>query len=297
LKCVLRVSTEFSINIDFDSYHTNKKDILNYEYDYCDIDQSRLAVFIIDEIRKYINKRNNGLINNINSNTVENTKTCSIMNDHYIEYVNYFDEIEEINKASYGTYKCSRCQKKFKSKELLYLHYKLFHLSSEKNNSSLKTKDLDNLHKDDYICPADLCIILNCKRYKNYLNLKKEEKKVLKYKNLECNHLLENFYRKMCMKLIDGCFVDRKDQFYFYKIFCENERCEISNNTSELDKNILFKANRDEDHMSVLKKEYNIFSELPKEGSIFLIFYNIFLYLVSILSFIYIIIIWITKNN
>lgn len=294
----VRISTESSITKDNYDEHENKKNILNYKYDYCDIDNSRLAVFIIEEMRKYINERNYGLINQIDTNFSKNKRSCLLINDNLIEYVNYFDEIEESNKSSYGTFKCTKCLKKFKTKEFLYLHYKLFHLSSElKQNASweLKQLNLGDMKKEDLLCPAELCIILNCKRYKNYLNLNKEEKKILNYKNIECNPFLESYYRKMCMELLNNCFINKKDQFTFYKFFCESERCEPNNDEAII--NNLFEINNYKNKISTLKRHQNLFSELPKEGTLFSIFFSILLYLVSILSFIYIIIVWVTKNN
>ncbi len=298
---IILASSDDSDKNEEDIKKNFEKSIINFKYDYCDINQSRLAVFIIEEIRKFIIKNNEGLINKVNTSSEENTKdkNCLIMNEKLIEYVNHFDEIEEINKSLYGVFKCDKCHKKFKSKEFLFLHYKIFHLANENYVISVSTDFIDIIDNPQYkhICPSDLCIILNCKRYKTFLNLSKDETNIMKYKNFECNTSLENFYKRYCMRLIENCFLKEDDYFDFFRIFCESNRCDNDKYNNDEDINILFKTNRTNEKISILKKQYNSFSELPKENSVFYIFYNIFIYLVTLLAFIYILIIWISRNN
>jgi len=281
------------------SFIKSEKEILEYKYDYCDIYQSRLAVLIIEEIRKFINKSNEGAIRiiesngNINSENIK-SKNCMIMKNNLISYVNHFDDIEEINKSSYHNFKCNKCGKKFKSREYLEFHFKLFHL--KKKLDSPNPLDALNIQNEE-ICPVDLCIILNCKRYQNFLNLDKEEKKVFKYRSYECNPSLENFYKKFCMNLIQDCFLNKKDQFNFFNIFCKAERCERNQDFDNDKENSIFDSNKLDDKGFILKNQNNAFSELPKEDSFFYLIYNILLYLISIFSFIYILIVWITKSN
>lgn len=336
LYCSHAIETHFKDSQTNELHINNTKtenEILLTKLDHCDMEQSRIAVFIIEEIRQYINNINQGKIKSINNKD----KRCLIMDDNLINYISFYDDLEEHNKNFYSYFKCNKCEKVFKNKEFLYLHFNLFHLKKNefaKNQGKIFYKNRNSINHepqnffnflesegDNYICPADLCIFLNCNRYKNFLNIEKSDKKIFKYPEIECNPLLENLYKQVCMKLVENCFFEDKDKlnshsdsiiakskneyYNFYKIFCEIDRCDKTNfNSDEIylhEENILFDNIIDNDNQTIKKtdkkriKHISLFGEIPKDDVLLSFLYRIFLYLIGVFTFIYILILWITK--
>jgi hypothetical protein len=175
--------------------------VTSLKYDYCNINESRIAYYIIAEIQEHI------------SNTLIPNSSCFISNKRLSNYLEKFNLLDINNKSSYNNFKCSECEKKFKRRDLLHLHNKLFH-SDESIN----------------YCPYDLCNFLNCDRYKTYSSIEKYEysgsqpNKQLKEKYLECNPDLISFYKSSCMKIVKDCF-DPVDYFTYYKHVCAKIDC------------------------------------------------------------------------
>ena len=218
--------------------------------DFCNIDQSQITIQFFREVfdflnsTEYLNKNNN---------------KCLIIDNIFTNYYHQFEQIKKFNKDSFIYYTCPICQKDFKTNSLLNLHYKLFHM---KFNESL-------------LCPGDFCLSINCNRYYDYFDIKKMSKNPqdVKFnrqpaeKDEMCNEELIFFYKRNCMKLIEGCFGDDKDIYYkYYKYICNEIKC---------------------------KNDIN--SQISKESNIGDIVRYICIYLFSILGFIYLIIIWLTK--
>ena len=162
----------------------------------------------------------------------------------------------------------------------------MFHLEKVENYFIKNQENKSDLLKNNIICPADLCVILNCGRYKNFLNIIKDDKKYLKNKNTECNPLLENFYSRSCMILINGCFSkeDIMENYKFFMLFCRRKKC-IEN-----------ELNLSNIHINNNEKN-NINQEFYKDSSFLNILYSILIYLITIFSFIYMLILWITKYS
>jgi hypothetical protein len=228
--------------------------------DFCNINESKAAYYIMKDITNYFKLKN------------DRNNKCLVLNEYLVKYYERFNILEIINKNSYSSFKCGECEKIFKNKGYLYLHYKLFHLTKLDSN---------------YYCPADLCIFMNCDRYKSYLGIPFPENSIdkMKYnrpvreKYQECNKNLIVFYKSTCMKLIGECFdhfeFNIDNYFEFYENFCMKIEC-----------------GRDTENPQI---SYNL--DLPKEGSIWDAIRMVILYIVSIFAFIFILIIWISKNT
>lgn len=226
-------------------------------YDYCNINESKTAYLIINEAKEYFNLTN---------------EKCLLLNNNFKNYYERFDNLEKDNKNAYGVYKCTECDKKFKSLPFLNLHYRLFH-----------TSKIDNYHSL-YYCPSDLCNFLNCDRYKYFLGIpfpesNKEAAKfhrIVTEKTHKCDKDLVNFYRNSCMKMIEGCLNEETDidkYFDYYENFCLKIDCERE------------------------APEYNYKHDLPKDEGALQIFRIIFIYVVLLFSFIYIVVVWISKYS
>jgi hypothetical protein len=209
------------------------------KYDYCNINESRIAYSIISEIQDYV------------SHTGKSE--CAIFNKSLTNYLEKFNELDISNKSAYNNFRCSECEKRFKRRDQLHLHYKLFHLEHE---------------PQDY-CPYDLCNFINCERYKTYASIEKYEysgttpNRQLKEKHLECNPELVSFYRSSCMKLVKDCF-QPDEYFNYYKHICSKIDC-IEDN------------------------------KLKRAGSAWNTLHIIFVYIISFVVFLYLLIIWINK--
>lgn len=184
---------------------------------------------------------------------------CLILNEQFHKYTKNFFELDKTNKVGAQTLKCSQCNKKFRGANLLNLHYKLFHLNNTEND----------------ICPGDFCQSMNCEKYKKYYGVKfiDNSKDLIMYnrqpieKKQICNKELIPFYKDTCMKLVEGCFEDDEDKISeYFDVFCNKINCDIS---------------------------YR--NQLQKEGSFFDVIRIIFMYITGILTFIYLLIIWLTK--
>ena len=184
---------------------------------------------------------------------------CLILNEQFHKYTKNFFELDKTNKVGVQTLKCSQCNKKFRGANLLNLHYKLFHLNNTEND----------------ICPGDFCQSMNCEKYKKYYGVKfiDNSKDLIMYnrqpieKKQICNKELIPFYKDTCMKLVEGCFGDDEDKISeYFDVFCNKINCDIS---------------------------YR--NQLQKEGSFFDVIRIIFMYITGILTFIYLLIIWLTK--
>ena len=218
--------------------------------DFCNIDQSQITIQFFQEIFEYFNS--NEIVNNTNNK-------CLILDNIFNNYYFQFEQIKKYNKDSFIYYTCPICQKNFKTSSLLNLHFKLFHMKIN----------------DSHICPGDFCMSINCNRFYDYYNIKKNSKNPqdVKFnrqpaeKDEICANELLFFYKSSCMKLIEGCFGDDKDKYYkYYKYVCNEIKCITDFN-----------------------------SNISKESNMGDIFRYIFMYLFSILAIIYLIIIWLTK--
>jgi hypothetical protein len=178
------------------------KDIKN---DYCHITDSKVAYAVITDLIDYIDTT---------ITTAEKEKTCILKNKNLTNYLERYLHLDDQNKSYYSNFRCFDCDKRFKRKDQLYLHYKLFHQS-----------------ESPYYCPSDFCAFLNCDRYRGYYSIEKHDystlpvQKQVKEKHLECNKELVQFYRNSCMKILEDCVPDPKDMFVFYKNFCSRITC------------------------------------------------------------------------
>jgi hypothetical protein len=221
---------------------TKARDIKN---DYCHINESKLAHSIITDLIEYLGEEN---INN---------KNCMLANKNLTNYIERFIYLDEQNIAAYTNFKCFDCDKRFKRKDQLHLHYRLFHLN-----------------ENQYYCPSDFCRFLNCDRYKSYFQIEKYDyttlapAKQVREKELECNKELISFYRNSCMKLIDSCISNPENYFLLFKNFCAKINCE-------------------EGKGSILYRETHTWET----------FHVIVMYLVSLLIFLYLLIIWVNKYS
>lgn len=219
-------------------------------YDYCNINDSKTVYYIIQDLISYFN------INPTNNK-------CLLVDNVFTEYTNNFISLDNSLMKGTQIIKCPFCNKKFRSKNLLNMHYKLFHLS---NNSTTTTNN---------ICLGDYCKGLNCDRYKKFFDIKyldnTRETFMYNRQPIEriqfCNKDLIPFYKNMCMKMIDGCFNDDNDKvFMYYQYICNRIDCDIT-----YDK------------------------QLTKEGAFSGLLRIIFMYIVSVLCIIYLILIWLNK--
>jgi hypothetical protein len=228
-------------------------------YDFCNVNESKAAFFIIQDIFNHFDL------------TKWSDKKCFLLNQNLKNYYVRFDNLEKNNINVYSNFKCADCGKRFKNKSFLNMHYKIFHLSTIQN---INTK---------YYCPSDLCRFINCDRYKYYFSLPFNEAQVsgnyqLLEKYEECNEKLVNFYRQGCMQLLEDCFDLKEEKHYdyyteFYNNFCMKINCERKS------------------------REFDYQSDLSKEGSIWDIVRIVAIYILSIFSFIYILIVWISKYS
>lgn len=238
-------------------------------YDFCNINESKTAYFIIKDIEEYFNK---------NSKKISNNEKCFLFNKKMINYYENFYHLQRVNKKSYNQFKCTECEKKFKNIGFLNLHFKIFHFNK------------DNLI-DKLYCPADFCKILNCDRYKNYFSIPFPDNskdsmtysRSVKEKIEECNDSLVNFYRKTCMLLARNCFDSNENYFDYYKNFCLKIQCHEENtfNLMTQEKN----------------KKQTTQNELRSESTLWEALQIIFMYIISIFSFIYILIIWVSHYS
>ncbi len=229
-------------------------------YDFCNINDSKAAFIIIKDIQNHFNLEKN-----------QEKGKCLILNDNIKNYYVRFENIEKFNYNVYANFKCTDCSKKFKSRSLLNLHYKLFHLSKV-NNVNMK-----------YFCPSDFCRFLNCDRYKFYFSMPFADSPAagnyqLLEKHEECNPSLVKFYRQGCMKLLEDC-LNLEDEksidalFNFYNNFCMKIDCARQS------------------------KEFDYHKDLQKEAGIWDVLYVISVYVTSILAFIYMLVVWISKYS
>ena len=188
-----------------------------------------------------------------------NNSTCLFLNEKFSQYSKYFISLDKSNKIGGQTLKCSICEKRFRSNSLLIVHYKLFHLNNSEND----------------ICHGDFCQSMNCERYKRFYGIKyiDNSNDLFMYnrqpteKKQICNKELVPFYKDTCMKLVEGCFSNDENKLYtYYNNLCGKINCDIS---------------------------YH--NQLQKESSFFDIIRLIFIYIAGILTFIYLLIIWLTK--
>ena len=184
---------------------------------------------------------------------------CLILDDIFNNYYSQFDKILQFNKESFIYFTCPICHKDFKTNSLLNLHYKLFHMKLE----------------ESLVCPGDFCLSINCNKYYEFFNIKKYSKEPgdVKFnrqpieKEEKCNDELIFFYKSNCMKLIEGCFGEDKEKYFlYYKYICKEIKCKNSDD-----------------------------EQITKESDIGDIFRYILMYVFGMLSFIYLIILWLNK--
>ena len=214
--------------------------------DYCNINEGKIVYYLFRDIENYFK--------------LNNSKSCLILDEKFSYYIEQFLTIGEANKVTYNNFKCPICTKKFRSIYLLYLHYKLFHLKREKKNN--------------LFCLSDFCQSINCRRYGDFFNIKlnlpgnENFNKQPIEKVQVCDPDLIQYYKNTCMKLVEGCFDDKKKLFKYFKYICNEIKCENG------------------------KEVY-----LEKDSSLYDVVRVIFMYICGILSFIYLIIIWLTKYS
>ena len=164
--------------------------------DYCNIAQSKIIYQFFENIFEFLNSSN------------KHKDRCFILDNIFNDYYSQFDKIFEFNKESFIYFTCPVCHKDFKTNPLLNLHFKLYHM---KLNDSL-------------VCPGDFCLSINCNKYYEYFNIKKFSKEPgdVKFnrqpieKDEKCSIELILFYKRNCMKLIEGCFGNNKEKYYMY---------------------------------------------------------------------------------
>jgi hypothetical protein len=237
----------------------------NLTYDFCNINESKVANGIILNILEYFSLNN------------KDSKQCQISTGSFTDYVESFIKLENFNKNAYSQFKCPMCEKKFKNKNFLNMHYKIFHLSRTNKN---------DIETSTY-CPADFCRFINCDRYKRYLGLTYDSIKDNSFSNRqpqeniqECNKELIEFYRKSCMKMINNCLgslTEESSAEKYYEYF--NNFC------------LKIKCNKDD-------PVYNSFNQdLQPEGGMYDALRLLILYIVSIFIIIYLLIIWVSKYS
>ena len=215
-------------------------------YDYCSLEDSFIASKVANDIKNYYGKFFD-----------QESENCVFLNEKFFSIDKELVDIA--SKISYSHIKCSKCQKSFKSKELLLIHYKLFHLNPL-NNDDLK------------ICPADLCLFLNCRRFTSFYDK-------VKYNSLEremtCDKDLENYNRKGCLNIFKSCLKkgDEDDEknleitYDFYINFCKKIDCEL------------------------YKVETNL---LQKPSTFYEVIRILIMYLSGVFTLIYLLIIWVS---
>ena len=174
-------------------------------YDYCSIEDS----FIATKISKEINTYYGDYFDNNNQN-------CLFLKEKFFSYENQFNEL--YLKSGHLNIKCPKCEKTMKNKELLLMHYKLFHMKTSNEVEFI-------------VCPADLCLFLNCKRYKSYFDRVKVN---VQEREIICEKGQESFYRKGCLSLFKNCLKKEENEleknieisYDFYNNFCSKIECE-----------------------------------------------------------------------
>ena len=292
----------YSINKEDTIFPKSPSEIFSTIYNYCDIEESRLAVSIIQNIKNFINIKNLFLKDSVKK---YKKNTCLINNKKLTEFIIFFENLERESKRPYNLYACSLCEKTFQSKYFFFLHYKFFHLKNiqkiidinKLHSSTIKDHLFNLINKDleNIVCPSDLCLVLNCDRYKKYLKYEKNQDDKFKYKQIECNSLLENFYLKSCMRLVKDCFLsdDKTEYFEFYKNFCRRKKCNFINidNGEKLEN----KGNKKNSLDLIIKK--NDFEKLSSDETFLNYLKIIIFYLLSVFGLIYILSIWIVKYS
>jgi hypothetical protein len=174
-------------------------------YDYCSLEDTYLAKNIINHIKSHYEKHFD-----------QNNENCVFLNQKYLSYETRFSDL--YLKSGHLNIRCPKCTKIFRNKELLLIHYKLFHSDTTFNELS--------------VCPADLCLFLDCKRYSSYF----EKVKVsAQERELSCDKELESFYKRGCMNLFKSCLRKSTESteknieitYDFYKNFCSKIDCEL----------------------------------------------------------------------
>lgn len=197
------------------------------------------------------------------SDTLTND-TCPLAKSEFTSEIEEFFSIQnEVNPSNVNYLKCKVCSKRFKSKGLLTLHQKLFHM----NNT------------EDRICLGDFCRSMNCDRYKSFFDIvdvkdtsvrKKHFSKGAISKKEDCDINLVPFYKNNCMKLAQNCFgKDTQSYFTFYNAICKKITCDFNKDYSQL--------------------------YLPQETGFLDVLRLIFMYIAGIISFVYILIIFLAK--
>ena len=228
-------------------------------YDYCNMKESEIVYYIFQDVIEYFNiTKNSDNINSINNNI--NNNQCLIISNEFNSYIKLFISFITSNKNSFNNYQCGICSKKFKTYNLFNLHYKLFHFS----------KNLT-----EFICPSDYCKSVGCDRYYKFFNIKKDEEidyknekynRQPKVKKQKCSPVLIPFYKDTCMKLIYNCFNNKDDYYIYYNYICNQITCNLSYD------NLLL-----------------------GESSVVDVVRMVAMYIIGILSFIYLIVIWLVK--
>ena len=223
-----------------------QEDKKEYLYnDYCNINEGKIVYLLFRDVEQYFKFNNNN--------------SCLIMEEKFTNYLEQFLVLGETNKVTYNNFKCPVCTKKFRSIYLLYLHYKLFHLKRDENN---------------FICLSDFCQSVNCRRFSEFYNIKlnlpgnDNYNKQPIHKVQACDPDLIQYYKNTCMKLVEGCFDDKRKLYKYFKYICNEIKCELG------------------------KEEY-----LEKDSSLLEVVRVIFMYIFGILSIIYLIIVWLTKYS
>lgn len=214
-------------------------------YDYCSLEDTYLAKSIVNHIKSHYGKYFD-----------ENNENCIFINQNYLSYEKRFSDL--YLKSGHLNVKCPRCTKIFKNKELLLIHYKLFHLNTDFNELS--------------VCPADLCLFLDCKRYAGYF----EKVKVhAQEREISCDKELEPFYKRGCINLFKSCLKKNNENtdsnieitYDFYKNFCSKIDCEL------------------------YKDEHN---QLYKPSSFLEVIRLLAMYMFGVFTLIYLLIIWVS---
>ena len=245
---ILEEKEMIDINSSNNLNQTNKNKERTYLInDYCIIAQSKIISQFFDNILEYFN-----------SSDIQKDK-CFLLDNIFNDYYSQFDKIFEFNKESFIYFTCPFCHKDFKTNPLLNLHFKLYHM----------------ILNESFACPGDFCMSINCNKYYEYFNIKRFSKEPgdVKFnrqpieKDEKCSAELILFYKRNCMKLIEGCFGEDKEKYFmYYKYLCNEIKCKNENN-----------------------------EQIIKESDIGDIFRYILLYLFGMLGCIYLLILWLNK--
>jgi hypothetical protein len=251
-------------------YFFKAEKILKYEY--CNINESKTIYYIIKDLQEHFSLNKYLMMNN-------DRERCMILSEelNFLNYSEKYFNLDFLNRNSYNQFKCSECDKKFKSKSLLHIHFKLFHTDSQNPGN---------------VCPASFCRFFNCERYKSYYQIPYPDNsrdsliynKPGKENIQECNPELVGFYRKSCMKMVEGCFENDFSYFEFYKNFCMKIEC---------------KTGKEEDSSRNYKQQGSLSNveELSKDFDYWHVMEVVFMYIISIFAFIYILIVWVSHYS